>query len=97
MCVQQTTPNQRKPVRAMSEVISVWPCDHGGVEVERTRVPQSVHCATCQATPVHYIPISTVERLVRERDQARAALARIASAESGQWGVIARKALRDTT
>lgn len=40
-------------------------------------------------------PNTEVERLTAEVERLRAALRRIADAESGHWGVIARKALKD--
>jgi len=36
-------------------IITVWPCDHGGVRVEPGKVPQGHRCAVCGARPARYV------------------------------------------
>jgi hypothetical protein len=36
---------------------TIWPCSHGGVEVEPSHIPPGHRCAACGAYPVAVVPV----------------------------------------
>jgi hypothetical protein len=51
-----------EPRREEARVVTIWPCDHGGVRVEEGAVPRNYHCYQCGARPTQYLPASLADR-----------------------------------
>jgi hypothetical protein len=52
---------QSQPAKNEPNEIWVWPCDHGGVQVEYGPVPSNYACHQCGATSAKYVLASVAE------------------------------------
>jgi hypothetical protein len=48
--------------------VTIWPCDHGGVEVEPAGVPPGMTCAECGANLRQYVDLDALLVFLRAVD-----------------------------